>query len=647
MLLGLGVSADKHCAQVDGACNGNSALAVTTVTVAGTAPPLQLRMDRGARIWGRFDDVLGGTAMSFDQPFRLLIARTPEEVVPVLAEVDRETRSGCWAFGFVAYEAAGGLDPRWTVGPPPAPEGLPLAWFGLCREVALVPPVAVPAGRLRDYRMDTWRWGWTEPGYRAQVDRVRDVIAAGDTYQCNLTVRLHGRVTGDLEQLYADLVWSQGGSHAAFLDIGEHVIAGASPELFFEWVGDHLLTRPMKGTAARGRWPAEDAQQLRRLQCSEKERAENVMIVDLLRNDLSQIADVGTVRVPILFAPEPYETVWQLTSDVRAKVPAETGLVDVFRALFPSGSVTGAPKQRTMELIAELEPEPRGVYCGAVGVVAPPGQAFRALFNVAIRTVTVERATGRAAYGTGGGITWGSDAKAEHAELLIKSKILLEPYEDFALFETMAQQLPDSGLRNLDRHLRRLADSAAYFGFPFDELVTRARLAREVPNTAGVRVRLTLGRTGQLDVTVGPAPARSDRPVRLALEPEPVDSSQRWLFHKTTRRDVYTSRAARHPAADDVAMVNERSEVTETTIANLAVQLDGIWWTPPLAAGCLPGVERGRLLDLGQLQERTLSPADLMEADELAVLSSLRGWRSAVLVPQASASVGSRADRRR
>jgi len=588
-------------------------------------------MDRGGSAWGRFDNVVGGTALSFVQPLRVLIARTSHEVVPVLAEVDRETRNGCWAFGFVAYEAAGGLEPQWTVGPLPAPEGLPLAWFGLCREVARVPPVAVPVGRRRDYWMDDWRWGWTEPEYRAQVERVRDAIAAGDTYQCNLTVRLHGRVTGDLEQLYADLVWAQGGSHAAYLDTGKHVIASASPELFFQWAGDHLLTRPMKGTAARGRWAAEDAHQLRRLQRSEKERAENVMIVDLLRNDLSQIADVGTVQVPVLFTPERYETVWQLTSDVSAEVPAETGLVDVFRALFPSGSVTGAPKRRTMELITELEDEPRGVYCGAVGVVAPLGQPFRALFNVAIRTVTVERATGQAIYGTGGGITWDSDPEAEYAELLVKSKILREPYEDFALFETMAQ-LPESGLRNLDRHLRRLADSAAYFGFPFNEPMARARLAREVPSNAGARVRLSLGRTGALDVTVGPAPVRSDRPVRLALDPEPVDSSQRWLFHKTTRRDVYTHRTTRHPGADDVVLVNERSEVTETTIANLAVHLDGIWWTPPLAAGCLPGVERERLLELGRLQERTLSCGDLENAEGLAVLSSLRGWGSAVLI---------------
>lgn len=607
------------------------------------ASPLELLMSRAGRVWGRFDDVAGGTALLFTEPFLTLSARTPQEVAPLLEQVDRLTRDGCWAFGFVAYEAAHGLDPElMTNGAHTEPEGLPLAWFGMCRQVAHVPPVGVPASRLRDYRIKNVQRGWTRSGYRAQVQRVRDAIAAGDTYQCNLTVRLHARITGDLEQLYADLVWSQAGSHAAFLDLGTHVIAGASPELFFRWTEDRLLTRPMKGTAARGRFPTEDAQQLRRLQGSEKERAENVMIVDLVRNDLGRLARLGSVSVPVLCVPERYGTVWQLTSDIEAEVPAETGLVDVFRALFPSGSITGAPKRRTMQLIADLEDEPRGVYCGAVGVVAPPGQSFRASFNVAIRTLTVERATGRAVYGTGGGITWSSEPEAEHAELLLKTRVLLEPYEDFALFETM-RQWPELGLRNLDRHLRRLRDSAHYFGFPFSEPAARAMLDREVPGSVGARVRLTLRRTGDLEVTVGAPPSRSHRPVRLALDTEPVDSSQCWLFHKTTRRDLYTCRASRHADADEVLLVNERSDVTETTVANLAVRLDGTWWTPPQEAGLLPGVERGRLLELGRLRERTLSCADLVRADALAVLSSLRGWRPAVLVPEASSSISRRA----
>jgi para-aminobenzoate synthetase/4-amino-4-deoxychorismate lyase len=386
----------------------------------------------------------------------------------------------------------------------------------------------------------------------------------------------------------------------------------------------------MKGTAPRGRTPAEDDEQLARLLGSEKERAENLMIVDLLRNDLGQLAEIGSVQVPALFTPERYETVWQLTSDVTARPRAGTGLVDVFRALFPSGSVTGAPKHRTMQLIRELEHEPRGVYCGAVGIVAPPGHDYRASFNVAIRTVSVDRATGTAVFGTGGGITWGSDAAAEHAELLAKAAILAEPYEEFDLFETMAH-VRGEGLRHRDRHLARMAASAGYFGFPFDEGSARALLSAAVDGGADARVRLVLRRDGSLDVESAPLPAPPPGPVRLVVDPDPVDGGSRWLRHKTTRRSVFTDRAARHPTADDVVLVNVDGLVTETTIANLAVRLDGHWWTPSLAAGCLPGVERGRLVELGQLAERELTPDDVRRATGLAVVNSLRGWRPAVL----------------
>ena len=580
-------------------------------------------------VWGRFDDLAAGTALAFEAPSRVLTAMAASDVVPVLAEVERATARGCWAFGYVGYEAAAGLDPRRS--PAPGPEGLPLAQFALCERPADVPPVAPPPGRARGYAVSAWERGWSESAYRDDVARVREHIAAGETYQLNLTVRMRASVTGDLAQLYADLAWAQRGSYAAYLDLGRFAVASASPELFFEWTGDRVVTRPMKGTARRGRTTAEDAERRARLLGSEKERAENLMIVDLLRNDLGQIAEVGSVHVPALFVPERYETVWQLTSEVTARPRPGTGLVDVFRALFPSGSVTGAPKERSMELIRQLEPEPRGVYCGAIGVVAPPGEAFRARFNVAIRTVTVDRATGTAVFGTGGGITWGSDPDAEHAELLAKAAILTEPYEAFDLFETMAH-LPGTGLRNLDRHLDRLADSAAYFGFPFDRAEAVARLTAATAQGGASRVRLALQRTGVLTVGLGPLPEPPDRPVRLAVDGTPVDAEQAWLQHKTTRRAAYTERAAAHPEADDVVLTNTHGQVTETTIANLAVLVDGVWWTPPTSAGCLPGVERGRLLDSGQLKERPLTVEDLRNADGVAVVSSLRGRRPAVLL---------------
>jgi para-aminobenzoate synthetase/4-amino-4-deoxychorismate lyase len=379
------------------------------------------------RPWARFDDLRAGTALRCPPPFQVLTARTPEDVVPVLAEVERATAAGHWAFGYLGYEAAAGLDTALPVAAGD-PDGPPLAWFGLCGPPTDVPPAdAVPAPWTAP---PDWQPDWSDADHRHAVDRVREHIAAGDSYQVNLTDRLRARFDGDPAELYAGLARAQGGAHHAYLDLGRHVIASASPELFFEWDGERLRTRPMKGTAARGRTPDDDRRQGDRLRASPKERAENLMIVDLLRNDLSRVARVGSVDVPGLFVLERYPTVWQLTSEITARTRADVGLVDVFRALFPCGSVTGAPKRASMQLIRDLEPGPRGVYCGAIGLVAPPGSAFRARFSVAIRTVVLDRETRAAVYGAGGAITWGSDPTAERAELLAKAAILrgaLEP----------------------------------------------------------------------------------------------------------------------------------------------------------------------------------------------------------------------------
>ena len=374
----------------------------------------------GTEPWARFDDLRAGTALECPPPFRVLAATTADQVVPVLAEVERATAAGHWAFGYVGYEAAPGLDPTLPVHPtePGAP---PLAWFGLCDAPVTVAPVEFPIGPRST---PVWHPDWSDADHRRAVDRIRAHIAAGDTYQVNLTDRLRASVPGDPVDLYARLATAQAGAHNAYLHLGDHTVVSASPELFFDWDGDLLRTRPMKGTAARGDTPADDARRARELQVSPKERAENLMIVDLLRNDLSRVARVGSVDVPRLFDLERYPTVWQLTSEITARTADGVAVVDVFRALFPCGSVTGAPKRASMQVIRDLEPGPRGVYCGAIGLLGPPGAPFRARFSVAIRTVVVDRSTGAAVYGAGGAITWGSDAAAERAELRAKAEIL-------------------------------------------------------------------------------------------------------------------------------------------------------------------------------------------------------------------------------
>jgi aminodeoxychorismate synthase component I len=370
--------------------------------------------------WARFDDLRAGTACRFPEIAYDLVATRPEHVVDVLAEVDEATRRGWWAFGFVSYEAAAGLDPSLAVHD--TVDGLPLAWFGIAREperVPLVRPTANPS-----YQVGTWRYGWGADEHRDKVEAVRRHIAAGETYQTNLTTRLTAGVAGDLPQLYADMACAQGGAYNAYLDTGQFAIASASPELFFEITDDQLLMRPMKGTAKRGHSAFEDREIVARLQASEKERAENIMIVDLVRNDVARLAVTGGVSVTALCRAEQYETVHQLTSDVTARLRPDLDLAEIFRALFPCGSVTGAPKHRTMEIIRDLEPTPRGVYCGAIGVVAPVGVPVRARFNVAIRTLVVDTDRGSAVYGTGGGITWDSQPAAEYAELRAKAAVL-------------------------------------------------------------------------------------------------------------------------------------------------------------------------------------------------------------------------------
>ncbi len=369
--------------------------------------------------WARFDDAVVGSAQVFGVAGKVVAAYRREDVVGVLNQVEAMVAGGRWAHGFVAYEAAGGLGEALPVGP--TEEGLPLVWFTVGDAPTVETTVTPSTDRAR---WGPWSAQWDRNEHAAAVARVHNAIAAGDTYQCNLTTKFISSLKGDPLELYRDLVVAQGGRYNAYIDLGRFVIASASPELFFELRGDRMLMRPMKGTAPRGRTAVEAETAVRRLIVNDKERAENIMIVDLVRNDIARVSRLGSVRVPRLLQCETYETVHQLTSDVEAELRPEVGLAEIFRDLFPCGSITGAPKRSTMTLIKNLESSPRGVYCGAIGVLSPPGSAVRARFSVGIRTVVVDRLTGVATYGVGGGITWDSRAGSEYDELLTKTKIL-------------------------------------------------------------------------------------------------------------------------------------------------------------------------------------------------------------------------------
>ncbi|MDQ6616949.1 MAG: aminodeoxychorismate synthase component I [Actinomycetota bacterium] len=579
----------------------------------------------------RFDDLTDAHgSFRLDGYLGEITATRPSEVAGALAAAEAAVRPGHWAAGFVSYEAAPGFDPTLAVRPPaPADHRPPLVWFALFeRRVWVDPPTPCPD------RADTAHARWSlevdAESYRDRVRRIRSHIGAGDTYQLNLTHRWRSPLAPDPAQIYPRLLTAQRPGYGALIDTGRWVVASASPELFFHWRNHVVTCRPMKGTAPRGRWAEEDREAGAALAASAKDRAENVMIVDLVRNDLGRVAEYGTVAVTDLCRLERYPTLWQLTSGVNARPRGGTTLVDLFRALFPSGSVTGAPKRRTMELITEIERDRRGVYCGAVGFLGPD----EARFNVAIRTVVVDKVTGQAEYGSGGGIVWDSDPDQEYAETKAKAGILFAPTRPFDLIETLAF-VPGEGLRDRDRHLDRLAGSAEYFGYPLCRQSVSDLLDHAIESCgAPALVRLSLPVSGRAWIETGPLPlAVEGRHVRLVVDDQPVDSSDVWLFHKTSLRTRYTDRRARHPEADDVVLVNEQGQVTETTIANLAVCLGGRWCTPPLSAGCLPGVERSRLLDEGHVIERSITVAELGGADEVALISSVRGWRPATVMP--------------
>jgi para-aminobenzoate synthetase/4-amino-4-deoxychorismate lyase len=579
----------------------------------------------------RFDDAIADSAIAFRRWERMLVATVPDEVPSVIEAVDHAARHGWWAYGYAAYEAAAGLNDRHAVNRDTAtPSGVvtaPLVWFGLARHPLRTPVVSPPTtGGIPCQPEPTIAWSFAE--YRRAFGRVKEAIAAGDTYQCNLTTTMSGRLACDPYRFYANLVHAQRCRYGAYLNCGDFRILSASPELFFDWTGDRILTKPMKGTAKRGSTLAEDRAAIERLRTEPKERAENVIVVDLLRNDLGMIAVTGTVSVPHLLSAERYETVWQLTSEVAATVRPSTTLVDVFRALFPCGSVTGAPKVSTMALIDEAEQGPRGVYCGAIGIVAPPGAPFRARFPPAIRTAVVQR-SGQYSYGIGSGITWGSHADAENAELLSKTAILTHSAEPFELIETMRYVAGD-GVWYLQAHVARLLSSARYFGFRFDARAFCASVHAAVDGAPTAVVHVAVSRAGVVRLDVRPT-TFGGAPLTVAIDEQPLDASGPWFRHKTTRRDAFAKRKSRHADVDEVIVVNDRGHVTGATSANIAIREGNRWLTPPRTDGCLPGILRSELVAKRVLHERTLRPEDVARSPAVLLISTARGCRRARL----------------
>jgi para-aminobenzoate synthetase/4-amino-4-deoxychorismate lyase len=583
----------------------------------------------------RFDDLREGPrAFRFAGLRRVIEATGVDDVLPALRRVEDSVAEGSWAAGYVAYEAAPGLDADLSVKARSRDDpfaDMPLLAFGIFDEREEVEPLT-PSNA--SYSVSRWLPSVGRSVYDDAVERIRAHIAAGETYQVNHTMRLRGRFLGTDRALYAALCLAQRSSYCAYMDLGRYRILSASPELFFELTGDRLVTRPMKGTAPRGRTNEEDERLVEDLTGSEKERAENAMIVDLLRNDMGRISEPGSVVVTRPFAVERYETVWQLTSTVESRVP-QAHVSGILRAMFPSGSVTGAPKVRSMQITAELEDSPRGVYTGAIGWIAPArhGDAAgsRACFNVAIRTVVLDAQTEIAEYGVGGGITYDSVPAAEYAECLAKARVLTARRPEFWLMESML--LEDGEILWLERHLARLRASASYFGFAFDEADVKRSIEAVAAGWRGdapAKVRVELARDGSCSSAAEALGATG--PVDVEIDEGGVDPDDPFLFHKTTVRATYESAAARHPAVGDVILTNLRGEITEATSSNVIAKIDSDWVTPPLACGLLPGVHRAALIESGEVRERVITPHDLRAAEGVVLVNSVRLRREARIV---------------
>ena len=557
---------------------------------------------------------LGGKRqwVAFDTPIDTIIADELRDVPDAMRAAERAAASGRWVVGMVSYDAGPAFDEAIRAA---RIRRVPLVSFG----VFDAPLPATRPGASGGYHVGPWVPNRSHPAYLTSVRTIRELIAAGETYQVNYTIRLRSPFSGDPLGLFADLVRAQQADHAAYLDLGDRAVCSASPELFVRKQGRRLVSKPMKGTIGRHPDPAWDALAALHLSRSEKDLAENTMIVDMVRNDLSRIADSGSVQVPALYTVETYPTLHTMTSTVVAD--SDAGLCGVFDALFPAASITGAPKVRTTEIIEALEGDGRGVYTGAIGVVAPDGSME---FNIAIRTVWVDRERGQAEYGVGGAIVWDSEPHEEWREVEHKSRVLGRARSDFRLLETMAWT-PAGGVALRARHLARLVSSADHFNIELD-LPAIDALLDGIEADRPRRLRLLVASNGIAELQVLDLPDSGIIPWVVPLDLQPVPSEHEFLYHKTTVREVYDSARSHFPDAREVLLWNEHGELTETTTGNLVVELDGQLVTPPISCGLLPGTLRAELLDSGTIVERSIHRDDLSRATATWMINSMRGW---------------------
>jgi len=569
-----------------------------------------------------FDDAqMQAEARLYVDPVRIITCSDPQQIAQTLAQLDKALDDGFHVAGYLAYELGYLLEDKLAT-LLPKDRDQPLIWFGVFKAAQKLSLAEVTA------LMDDWasqphnisppKAALNKDTYLNNIQTIQDHIRAGDVYQINYTFQQSFQHSGSPKALYAQLRGRQRAKFGAMIRTEDQHILSLSPELFYEAKDGTARTRPMKGTAPRAPRPTAD-KDIRHWLChDEKSKAENLMIVDLLRNDLSRISQIGSVKVTDLFTVETYPTLHQMTSTIESQLAPDTPFSKIIQALFPCGSVTGAPKVKAMEIINTLETEPRGVYTGAIGY-ASAHDGMR--FNVAIRTLTLDP-DGTGKMGIGSAIVYDSKAPDEWTECHLKANFVTDPEQaPFALLETL-KWTSNQGFVLLDRHLERLQDTADYFGYPIDINAVKQSLKTAVSGNQGLRVRLTLSADGEVDMTTQPLPICAE--MTYTVSDQTVNPDSPFTYHKTTNRAFYDeARAAQ--AADEVLFLNAGGNLCEGSITNIFVEKDGQLLTPPVSEGILPGTLRGELLATGQAVEASLTLNDLNPPNTVYLGNSVRG----------------------
>jgi len=580
-------------------------------------------------------------SLIFTSPLEIIQGRNKVEVLDIFLNLEKYLNKGYYLAGFISYEAGLCFEKAFSYADERINQvKIPLVWLGVYDKPIIYDH---KSKRFNDEKINADFILYTPSErnecnienvgntvsrevYINDVESVREAIARGETYQVNYTFKHKFDFIGNPIDLFFNLCMKQSASYSAFIRCGEYDILSLSPELFFRRIGNSIIAKPMKGTIERGINNDDDLHKAEKLHNSIKDRAENVMIVDLLRNDLGRISDIGSVKVDRLFEVEKYETLFQMTSTIHAQLKDDIKWFDIFKSIFPCGSVTGAPKISTMNIINSFEKEPREIYTGGIGYISPDNKS---VFNVAIRTVVLNRVSKKGDMGIGSGIVYDSKAESEYNECLLKANFLTSKYNDFQLIETLLWE--KGGFYLLDLHIKRLRESAEYFLFDCDlsnVIQALVQEAKKFDDQKRYRVRLLLFRDGNIKISSSELEDIGLLPKQVIISKHRVDQSNRFFYHKTTNRDLYDSelKKAREKGYYDVLFLNNKGEITEGAISNIFLENEGKLYTPPISCGLLNGVYRRYMFENGfPVQEKVLFKKDLFEADKVYLANSVRG----------------------